>query len=121
MEESVFLCYVGVWGVIMLIYYTEFMLFEIYFMLFRVMSSDSCLILLSACGERFPSPFYSHGDKPRRMSNALTAKPASGPACVRWELQAEAGFRVELFGLECEKCSVSLALCTFTGLPHNPL
>lgn len=65
----------------MLIYYTEFMLFEIYFMLFRVMSSDSRLILLSACGERFPSPFYSQGDKPRKMSKALIVEPAGRPAC----------------------------------------
>lgn len=71
----------------MLIYYTEFMLFEIYFTLFRVVSSDSRLILLSACGERFPSLFYSQGDKPRKMSNVLTAEPAGGPA-VPWELQA---------------------------------
>lgn len=106
----------------MLIYYTEFMLFEIYFMLFRVMSSDSRLILLSACGERFPSPFYSQGDKPRKMSNVLTAEPAGGQQCRGNAAGREAGFGSELFGLEREKCSLSLAhCCTFTGVPHDPL
>lgn len=38
------------WEVITLMYYTEFMLFGIYFMLFHVRSSDSRLILLSAWG-----------------------------------------------------------------------
>lgn len=100
-----------------MIYYTEFMLFEIYFMLFRVVSSDSRLILLSACGERFPSPFYSQGDKPRKMSNVLTAEPAGGPV-VPWELQA-----LEWSSLDLNVKSVFLkpALCTFTGLPHDPL
>lgn len=77
-------------GVTALIYYTEFMLFEIYFMLFRVVPSDSRLILLSACGERFPSLFYSQGDKPRNMSNVLPAVPAGGPA-VPWALRAGGG------------------------------
>lgn len=56
-EDSILLYYVVVWGVIRLMYYTEFTLFEIYFMLFHVMSSNSHLILLSACGEQVPARF----------------------------------------------------------------
>lgn len=105
----------------MLIYYTEFMLFEIYFMLFRVVSSDSRLILLSACGERFPFRFYSQGDKPRKMSNVLTAEPAGGPA-VLWErCRRRQASEPGLSGLECEKCSLSQARCTFPGVPHHPV
>lgn len=56
-EDSILLYYVVVWGVIRLMYYTEFTLFEIYFMLFHVMSSSSHLILLSACGEQVSARF----------------------------------------------------------------
>lgn len=56
-EDSILLYYVVVWGVIRLMYYIEFTLFEIYFMLFHVMSSNSHLILLSACGEQVLARF----------------------------------------------------------------
>lgn len=66
MEDSILLYYVVVWGVITLMYYTEFMLFEIYFMLFHVMSFDSRLILLSACGEQVPSRFTAKKTSPEK-------------------------------------------------------
>lgn len=67
----------------MLIYYTEFMLFGIYFMLFHVMSSDSRLILLSACGEHFHLSFIAKKTSPEKMSNLLSARPASEPGVLR--------------------------------------